>query len=225
MYDENEHIIHLMLQILGITVDVRRPAPGRHQFHEAVLETLANERNPLREPLGRGPVLAHLRAAKTFRNRWKTRTDTSMLYLLPDADDISVEFGVIQEAMSRALKVVAAEVKTKTYQDTIARLEQELADEKIRVADRNESLEWLKFQLKQAESKLARTETELEHARRPDVGQKEVSRLLDANDHNTNLISKLRGRIASLLHETFVLELENAGLRNQLYKPRSTRAA
>ena len=91
-------------------------APGKHAFHEAVLQSLAAPKNPLHEMLGHGSVHGFLRDAKEFRNKWTQRrreNDTSnrLLYSMPAMNFLRLQMREFHAALETALDETKREVE------------------------------------------------------------------------------------------------------------------
>ena len=95
--------------------------PGKHAFHEAVLQSLAALENPLYGMLGHGSVHRFLRDAKDFRNKWTQRrrandTSNKLLYSMPAMNLLRLQMRELNGALESALTCTKRKVERRSLE-------------------------------------------------------------------------------------------------------------
>lgn len=163
-YENAESIIVLMLKCHEIHIDptyrvnirVQGPnfreiqvgkaqVPGKHAFHEAVLQSLVAPENPLYGMLGHGSVHGFLRDTKDFRNKWTQRrrendTSNKLLYSMPAMNLLRLQMRELNSALDSALTCTKREVERRSLERPMeaARL-RELQERELRSRKEAES--------------------------------------------------------------------------------------
>ena len=139
-YETAESIIVLMLKCHEIHIDptyrvntrVQGPnfrevqvgkaqVPGKHAFHEAVLQSLAALENPLYGMIGHGSVHRFLRDAKDFRNKWTQRrrendTSNKLLYSMPAMNLLRLQMRELNGSLESALTCTKRKVERRSLE-------------------------------------------------------------------------------------------------------------
>ena len=121
-YDKAEAVVVSISKHLEIKIDGRlredisqsSRSSDQHSYHQAVLESLKHQSNPLHEILGQDPVGRFLQNARSFRNKWVHRiqngaSEVNIYKMVPEPEAFETDNKELQYALESSLECVKKE--------------------------------------------------------------------------------------------------------------------